>query len=163
MAGFYIELTGMTELVRKLDLFKRSMRNRILRQAAVKAARILARNAKQNAPIEVGDDNLSRARAGLLKKSIGFKVTTGKDGTIVAMAGPRRGFRKNIGVRVRGKNVGKEVVYDPARTSHLVEFGSVHAAAKPFLRPAMEDSKAEIVEAVASTIQAALERLNSGP
>jgi HK97 gp10 family phage protein len=163
MAGaMRVEIGNLGELRGQLDVLKRTLRNRILRQAAVKAARIMAKLAKQNAPVEIGTDNLSRARAGQYKRSIGWKVAILKDGSIVAIAGARRGFRKVIGVRVRGKNVGKEVVTDPAKIAHLVEFGSVRSQARPHIRPAIEAAKGPILEAVTSTIQAGLERLNKG-
>ncbi len=159
MAGLRVELGDLRPIVAQLDKLKRTLRNRILRQAMVKAARIMAKAVKQNAPKEIGTDTYSRARAGQLKRSIGFKVSTSKNGVVTAIAGPRRGFRIVLGARIRGKNTGKAVAYDPVKTAHLVEFGSVHAAAKPFIRPAMEASRDAVIEAIVSTIQAGIERL----
>ena len=74
---------------------------------------------------------------GLLRKSLGYKVKTyTKTGTAVAVCGPRKGFREQIGVVSRGKDKGKPIFADPQKYAHLVENGTRRTSAKPWLRPA---------------------------
>jgi len=96
-------------------------------------AKPILKKAKQN--VTVGD-------SGLLKKSLGIGVRKVK-GRTTARIGPRTGFAKVV------TRNGKEVRSDPNKYSHLVEFGTSHSAAKPFIRPAEESAKGEVIDAMA--------------
>ena len=151
-------VTGVEDAIKQLDALKAAVGRRILRQAMGKAARIVAKAAKRFAPREIGTDELGRARAGQLKKSMGQRVKTYSNGTVLAIIGPRHGFRKLIGIRTRGKDKGNAVYYDPARTAHLIERGTSHSAAQPFLRPALESTREQVTQAIVETIQEGIER-----
>lgn len=79
-------------------------------------------------------------RFGNLRKSYGRKVK--KYGSkVVGLVGARKGFRVQIGVRVRGKHKGQPIFADPTKYDHLVEFGHggpSPARAYPHLRPAID-------------------------
>src|SRR6185369_7962783 len=147
------EIDGLGEVLGKLRSLRDSMQRRVLRTAVTKAARVAAKAAKAKAPKD----------SGLLKKSIGSKVVTyPATNTVVAIIGPRKGFKQ----QVTGKVSGQTRTEDPALIGHLLEFGrkavrvkskkvlsdgSVvygrevrEVAPKPFLRPALDSSKSEM-------------------
>jgi HK97 gp10 family phage protein len=72
--------------------------------------------------------------SGLLQKSLGLNVRKGKNG-LTARVGPRSGFKK----MVHRKGKGMELA-NPVKYAHLVEYGTSHSAAKPFIRPAIDSS-----------------------
>ena len=96
----------------------------------------------------------------VLKRSLGRTVKVyrrGEYATAFAAIGPRNGYRVQTGVVSRGKNKGKPIYQDPANITHLVEYGhgGKHpAAAKPFLRPALDGNKAACLQDVADAVAA---------
>lgn len=148
-----LKVTGLQESMTQLAGMVRAVRNKYLRKAMNAAGTIVLKVMRRLAPVEVGRDELSRNRSKVLKKSLGRKVKAyAKKGVMIVIVGPRRGFRKQVGVRKRGKNVGQPVYYDPAKTAHLVEKGTSHSAAKPFARPAGDTTKAQVEAAVVKII-----------
>jgi hypothetical protein len=45
---------------------------------------------------------------------------------------------------------------DPVKYAHLVELGTSHSAAKPYIRPAIEAASGEILNAMSAALDAAL-------
>lgn len=153
------------DTMRKLRALKGSIQRKVCRKAASKGAQATVRHAKPLVPIRLtfqkekvagsrkkvkvhkerfktaftigGVSGALTYDGGLLKKSLGQKVKTyAKSNTVVAIVGPRKGFRKRIGTITRGKNKGQPVYADPVKYAHLVELGTRHSSPKPFLRPA---------------------------
>jgi HK97 gp10 family phage protein len=60
-----------------------------------------------------------------------------------------------VGIR-RGKEKGSQ---SPAVWGSLVEFGSIHGAAQPFMRPAFEQAKTRAQEVFTDEISKAVETL----
>lgn len=143
--GISGKLDGMKQSLASLAGLGRTVRNQILRKALDKATQPMLKRAKQLAP---------RGPTGLLRKSLGRKIKTyRRSGVVVAILGPRKGFRKVV----NGKPV------DPVRYAHLVELGRGAVAvkkarilssgtkvfgrrvrpapAKPFLKPAFQQGK----------------------
>lgn len=94
---------------------------------------------------------------GLLQKSIGLTVRRiRKKGQntnrYTARVGPRSGFGQEV---VRK---GKKQYADPVRYAHLVELGTSHSAAKPFIRPALDSQQGEIIERMAQGYNKGLAR-----
>ena len=170
-------LEGLEDLKLRLNSLPIALRNRIVRKAVTKGARIILKSA-QSKVVE---------RTGQLRKSLGVKVKTYRAapfagantknaaGTTVAIIGARKGFD----IEVNGKKV------NPTRYAHLVEFGTrphalgefsklaakvgvvggyqhgrMHkgAEAKPFLRPAYDESKAAAMRAIVNGIKEGLFR-----
>lgn len=130
------ELTGLKDVLGRLAQFqKQGTRSRILRpalQAATKPMLDLARSTV-------------RIRTGVLRKSLARKTKTyRKNGVVVVIIGPRKGFKKLATIK-RGRNKGKKIYADPIRYAHLVEFGTYRTRAYPFLRPAFHRLKARAV------------------
>src|SRR5579864_477519 len=95
-------IAGEKEVFAQLDALESKLRKQSLRKAVNAGSSIVLKAVKRRAPVEVGGGSLGRARAGLLKKSLGRKVKAYKSGVVVGIVGARKGFRKAIGVRTRG-------------------------------------------------------------
>ena len=128
-----IEFKGLKELNRAIQRLPEELQKRAYRSVITTGARVIARHARKN---------ISTERTGLLKKSIGVKaiVFKGANSGALAIIGPKR--------RVQGEYKGKRVI--PANYSHLVEYGTSHSAAKPFIRPAIDSSKSEVMTKMAA-------------
>ena len=117
-------VTGDAGLMVAMFSLKQSSSRMIMRPAIRKGMTIANKAAKRN----VGK------RSGRLKKSIGVKVGKSKEGGVSAKLYIRPGFE--------GTENGKEV--DPQKYAHLVEFGTRHSKANPFMRSALGDNKETI-------------------
>lgn len=139
------QVVGMEEVKARLNLLKLNIQKKALRRGITKISRLITKSAKAKAPKEIGGKgSLARARAGTYRKSIGQKVKTYSNGAVVGIIGARKGFRKQIGVRVRGANKGQPIFHDPAKIGHLIELGHggpAPAGPHPHLRPALNEHK----------------------
>lgn len=152
------QLKGVDDLVRQLDALKRG-RSRIMRKALTKGAKLIVAAARRKVP----------TRYGLLKKSLGVAIRSYRGGErLVAVIGPRAGFRVQVGTVVRGgikSKPGDPIMADPVKYAHLVEFGhgGAHPApAHPFLRPALDETGGEVMDAIRNSIIDDLAKLASG-
>jgi HK97 gp10 family phage protein len=130
-----IDLVGDKELIRKFTALPVKLQKKHGRRAISKAARRLVKAAKAKCP----------KRSGQLKKSLGFKPRTYKTG-VFAIVGPRSGFRTMVDGRP----------HDPKKIAHLVELGHAgpHAAqAKPFLRPAFDETVANNITLIGDELR----------
>ena len=155
--GFGIRLVGDKELKRAFKQLARldeRKKNTIVRQALGKAAKPILKNARARVPVE----------SGLLKKSLGVKTKTyRRSGVSIAVIGPRKGFKTKVGgVKTRvGSAKGDETrqVRNPAKYAHLVELGTEHSAAKPFLEPALGNNRQTVLNTFRREIPRRLIRL----
>lgn len=150
----------------RLSGLKMGRRNAILRTAATKASRLVAKTAKAKlAGIRKAQKKQGMVRTGLLQKSIGAKVKAFSSGVVVGIVGPRKGFKQQVGVRTKGGTKSKKgdpVYHDPAHIAHLVELGHGGprpAPAYPFLRPAFEENRDRIKEIYIDEINAGMRKL----
>ena len=159
------ELSGLREVMKRLDSVNTALRRTILRKAVTAGGRIIRSAVRGRAP--------TRAKVGgnivdlkLLKKSIALRVRVYRNGgAVVAVIGPQTGMKEVIGIVTRGSNKGQWIYEDPAHVAHLVEFGhgGPHAAgANPFVRPGFQDSKATAAELVRQLIEAGISQALSG-
>ena len=77
-------------------------------------------------------------------KSIGTTVRKTRKGQTTARVGARTGFKTTV------TRNGKPVIADPVKYAHLVEYGTTHSAAKPFIRPAIESTQDQVMGAMAT-------------
>lgn len=110
--------------------------------------------------------------SGQLKRSLGVRKvkTYKKEGKVVLFMGPRKGFYAGPATRAKQKSKGKRQSregHDPFYIAHLVEFG--HKASgmfahgqdprpRPFLRPAVDESKGDFEREVAEKVKSVLEK-----
>ena len=144
--GYQFVVTGARELRRHLRLLATAAANRVARRAVNMALTPVAKAAKRKAPVETG----------LLKKSIGKKVKVYRRSEMVwGGVGPRKGF-KGTGPDGKPRN--------PLMYAHLVELGTKAArkhaptAAKPFLRPALDEQRATVMAILRQEIMAGIDK-----
>lgn len=149
-----ISVEGGQELIAALDRLEKGVAKKALRKGVTKGAQALAKDAKSRV----------RTKTKLLKKAIGSRVKVYGSGIVNAVIGPRRGFKTDKKTKKRvitrfarivGKKRNGKVIYqNPTKYSHLVEFGTRHSKAYPFLRPALEAAKATFIPTIAKEVQA---------
>lgn len=98
------EITGIKDLMNMLKKFTPAVQRRILRPALNAEGQRVLVQARSNVPVDTK----------LLKRSLGKRTKTYKDGRVIVIVGPRRGFREIH--KGRPKN--------PSNYAHLVEFGA---------------------------------------
>jgi HK97 gp10 family phage protein len=137
------KVDGLEDLKRALAGVDGRVRKKALRKGVNAAAGVILKRARQKVPV----------RLGLLKKSLGRKVKVyRKEGAVVGIVGPRTGFRRQVGTTKDGR----PVFENPTQIAHLVEKGTRRSRAKPFMRPALEESRGDVSSAVAEAVQAEL-------
>ena len=149
-----IKLEGLKDALDSLQSVGRTVRNKILRKALNDATQPILASAKARAAI---------GPTRQLRRSLGRRVKTYRlSGAVVAVIGPRRGYRVLV------ERAGRQVPHDPAKIAHLVEYGHVvvrggkvvgHTPPHPFMAPAMEENRTQAVSLISSRIANELDRL----
>lgn len=126
-------------------------RTRIMRVAVSKGASIVKKEVVELAP----------RRYGYLKRSIKihFAVYGPHRDIQVAIIGPKRKAVWQKGVIKRGPKKGQPRRHRPAFIAHIIEYGSKHARAKPFLRPALDATRAAYEAAVSQRLKEELDKI----
>ena len=141
-------ITGEKELLRALRRLEPKLQRKALRRGMTKCARVLARGVKERIAA------IDAVETGLLKKSIGHRVYTLRDGQGVgAVVGPRKGFRRAVAVtgkrkrrlKAMKKGVEGQKYRDPAKYIHLIELGTKHLPPRAFLRPSLDEARGMIL------------------
>ena len=148
-------LRGVLSALDKLPAeFRKSAEKAVLRAGG----KPILKAAKAKVPVDSGN----------LKKSLGISVHANRSGWISARVGPRKGFKsaKSLTGRKRGRATkGKRRTFierkmaDAQEISWYVETGTPHAAAQPFIRPAIDSAAGEVVEAMAAGLDKHLTRV----
>lgn len=136
------KVDGLQQLFASLASLENKIKRKILRKAATAAGGIILKRARQ---LVIKD-------TGLLKKSLGKKIKAYPSGVVVAVVGPRKGFRQPV-TRIKGRKTPKTEIANPTKYAHLVELGTVKAPARPFLKPAIDGQQSAIRDAVANAIR----------
>lgn len=145
-----IKIHGLKDIVRTLERLPEKLK-KSGEKAALRAG---------GAPIRKAAKRFAKSSkdTGLLLKSIGLNVRTVKGETSVRI-GPRKGFNgPSRQVRDRKTRELKTVTPNPIYYSHLVEFGTSKASAKPFIRPAVDSAQSEILPAMGAALEKHLAR-----
>jgi HK97 gp10 family phage protein len=111
--------------------------NRIARSALNRGATPVVKRARELAPTP-GDPDDPYA-TGRLKKAITKRLRRARRGSdkqeiLIGIERPR------------------------SRVVHLLEFGSAHQSAEPFLRPALDETKGEVIEAMREAMETGIKR-----
>lgn len=169
----YVGNIGPT--MRQLDGLKSSLKNKIVRTWMMKAGRVIKNEAKRRAPVLRNRKKYPHLIPGLLKKSIDVKTKTYKTGVTVAIIGPRTDYRSvrdpasGKVVRQTKKNAtrfaaiaqGGAFIQNPVKYAHFFELGTNKMAARPFLRPAGESKRGEVMAIGVRVINEELNKLAS--
>lgn len=142
------QVRGLQETFALLDQLTSQAAGQVLQQAMRAALRPVRNRARQLAPLsDPGRD--PKLESGLLKKAIVVQVKKGKGGIVYGKVGVVKGkFAREAGTRTRGPLKGKTWWQDPGRYAHLVEFGTRGSRARPFLRPAWDQTRAQALDAL---------------
>lgn len=115
------------------------------RELIRKAAAPMLKKARQNAPVD------KVINGGDLRKSLVVKVSTTRDkSAVVATIGPNRAAR---GLTHKGRESW------PVKYAHLVEFGTAHMSAQPYMRPTFDSTKDESLRIYKEGLKDAIERV----
>ena len=139
--------TGMTfsggaDLAANLTLLQDKVRKKVMRSAAVAGAAVVKKRAKEIAKSKGINDT------GATIRNIAGKVEKSSNPDYVQI---------NIGVRHGRPKKGAKNQDDPFYW-HFNEFGTSKQAARPFMRPAFEESKEKVLEVVAEKLRAGIEK-----
>lgn len=128
-------IIGLADIKRRIEQLPKQLQRKAYRSALSSGARIIAKSAKRK---------IGKGESGLLKKSIGIKYLPA---TTRSQALGLVGAKRGKGGVYKGER------RNPTRYAHLVEKGTVHSAAKPFLRPALIETQGEVFAKMASMIE----------
>lgn len=139
-----VKITGLEKLRETLLEAGPKLAKRTVRQGLKAGAEIFVDSAKSHAPIL--KEGTPQRRPGELRDSIdmSIKLST-KEDRGVAHVGPKT-----------TKGGGSE---QPGVWGMFVEFGSIHGAAQPYLRPAYEDSKERALAKFTDVMREGMETL----
>ena len=135
------KIEGGADLSRRLLELNDKMQKKILRSAVVAGAQVVKKRAKQIARSKGIEDT------GALIRNIAGKVEKQRSPEYVQI---------NIGVR-HGKPNPKAKRQDDPFYWHMHEFGTSKMAARPFIRPAFEETKEEALGAMVERVKKGLE------
>ena len=96
--------------------------------------------------------------SGLLRKSIGLNIATVR-GEKSARIGPQKGLRQKVTRTDKRTGKKREEIADPNNYSHLVEFGTSHSSAQPFIRPAIDSAQGQTLNAMTAGLDKHLTRV----
>ena len=133
-------LAAMKHAIDKLaPEFRKSAEKAVLRAGA----RPILKDVKKNlsgSPV--------KTRTGLLKKSMGVSIHTGQGGFVSARIGSRNGVKyryKNGNKTGRRSKYKKGKAIATEEVAWYLEMGTPKMQAKPFIRPALETAKSEVI------------------
>ena len=130
--------------VREVEQLNKAVRNKVIRIAMNKAS----------APVKASVVDNARKRHGYLKKSIRIRLRNYQDKAVwVSVLGPKRDFYKRKGKYKRGPKRGQFKWHRPSNYARLLERGTKHASAKPFLKPALLSTQSRFATVLQQSIR----------
>lgn len=149
-----VTLQGFDALEQALAQFSNASARNILQRAAVAALEPIAEDARQRVPKDTGQLHDSIIVTTKQKNEVGkaaYANVMQSGGTHGAALAAMRNARRNSG----RSNVEVYFGTSPAAPhAHLIEFGSVNNTPQPFIRPAWEAGKAQVLDDLKASIAA---------
>lgn len=145
MVKITTDIAGIKELDRALKQLPDFMQTKVLEDAMKKAAGPVIKAARAKAP---------RGRTGNLRKSI-VAGTRLRPSQQAGAPGRRRKDPRRQAVIYVGTS------WPKGAHGHLVEFGTVHSRPKPFLRPAWEGHRGEVLKSIELELSRSLRKAAS--
>lgn len=150
-----VKVEGLSQIHKALSEFGRKVSNKIAVKAMREGGKIVREQARQNAPIL--SQSTPHRRAGTLKKAIKSSTKVLKNGKIGTVIRVKTLTTKQIETfKVRSGKKGALNPKDPYYW-RFIEFGTSKMPAKPFLRPAFEQSKEKAVTEIIKTLKDGIE------
>jgi HK97 gp10 family phage protein len=128
-----VSIAGDKKIVELLDLIDTIQEKRGFRDALAEGALVVVADAKDRAPVLTGALKRHLHVGGYTKLTPEYR----RIGRYGALPGPK-GQGRNVRMRI-----GTTLPY-----AHLVEYGTRHSRAKPFLRPALDSRRGEMISVV---------------
>lgn len=148
----HIEIRGTEQISASLARLERRTRTKYLRKAVRRGATLI----RDEARLRV------RKRSGALASRIVASSDRSRDRSIIKAKVHVRGgkaavkYHKRLGQTNEQGEISKRIY--PRRYAHLIEFGSKHAPAFPFMRPAVDSKKDEVPKEIAATLRRELRK-----
>ena len=133
--GVEFSLTGMESLLAKLEVIPKDLKKKAGRAALRKAANVIVKKAKAGAR-RIDDPATGR--------SIADNIALRWNGKLFKRTGDL-GFRIGVVYGAKLKDHPDKAKNAPTPHWRLIEFGTEHMAAQPFMRPAVESSINDVV------------------
>ena len=136
--------------IKTADQLSKGLRNKAIRIAMNKASAVVKNAVIAKVPV----------RYGYLKKSIKIKLKNYKNSAVwVSVVGPKSDFKRNKGKRKRGPKKGQPITHRPSNYAKLLEKGTKHAKAHPFLKPALDATKGQFMDTLRQKIEEQVNQL----
>lgn len=151
MAGIEFKIEGLDEVLRKLKVLPERFANRGMRRALRKGANVVRDAARANAKAIDDPETRERIWKNIVVQGGGRRREKLAGGPMMRV-GVLGGARLKSDADVSGLSGGN--------TTHwrLVEFGTSKVAARPFMRPALQNNLTRATEAVVSAAVAELDK-----
>lgn len=150
-----VKVEGLSQIHKALSELGRKVSNKIAVKAMREGGKIVREQARQNAPVL--SQSTPYRRAGTLKKAIKSSTKVLKNGKIGTVIRVKTLTTKQIETfKVRSGKKGALNPKDPYYWRFL-EFGTSKMPAKPFLRPAFEQSKEKAATEIITTLKRGIE------
>jgi HK97 gp10 family phage protein len=137
-----IKITGIRELRRTIDRLPDELKKRAEVPVLRAGAKPIHQAAKRKVPTGTGE------APGLLKRALGITVKKVK-GIWSSRVGARTGHAVRLADGTKK---------DPSKYIHLVELGTRHSRPQPFIRPAIDSAKGEVLQAMSGGLEKHLHR-----
>lgn len=132
------------------DKLSQGLKNKAIRIALNKASAVVKSAVVNNAPV----------RYGYLKKSFRIKLRNYKNKVVwVSIIGPKSDFKKAKGKRKRGTKKGEPIQHKPSNYARLLEEGTKHAKARPYLKPALQQTQSQFMRILSQSIEEQVNQL----
>lgn len=118
-----------------------------------KAIRIAANRASSKVKASVVSHAEQVRLLGIMAKSIRIKVKVYPGDKFVSVIGTASKFKRVGKKYTRGKRKGQKRVLQPSKYAHLVERGTKRSRAKPWLKPAYDESADRYIEDVRRQVE----------
>lgn len=147
MAEFTFKITGLAEIQKKLEAMPEKVAKRSIRKALMRAGEIVRDKIVSLAPRDTG----------FLSEHFNIKVRM-ISGYLAGLAhiGPNAKiyYPEKAGA---GKRGGKRKAMPVIAVAQFHEFGTVKMPAIPFMRPAFQSTKGQVIDVIASELRKAVE------
>jgi HK97 gp10 family phage protein len=138
-----IKIVGAQDLERKLHKLGAITRQKVIEVALRAGAEVIAQEARNLVPERTG--NL-RDSIGVADESLNYSRGRLSKGQMEVFVGPEQ-----------GRNAPHDGFY-----GHMVEFGPIHSAPRPFMRPAFDTKSSEAADVVIERLRAEFNNATKG-
>ena len=157
MASVSVRIDGLNLLGERMRKLSEKVNKEIAFKATIKAARLIRKYAKENI---VKNDSIE---TGALLNSIVVKRLTKTRNTAEYVVAPSTASMKRYVAKSRAKRhriEGKQTYEDLGDFfyARFIEYGTVNAPARPFLRPALEEHRDEAAAVMIETLKQGIEK-----